>query len=185
LISVSGGKSDGDGARTGCSIATTAVPGANTDGGTDDDDADGTSMETRMAAYTTAPTMVMPTADQVKTTPVPTALTMATQTKAAPAATNLANTMLAMTETAKEVPTPTTTDTDGNGADGSHDDPQPRPKHVGLTQGPQMRRPFDDVPAAGESVLALGHGAAEGAKGSSTQVRLWNCRRCRGALGAD
>ena len=62
-----------------------------------------------MAAYTTAPTMVMPTADQVKTTPVPTALTMATQTKAAPAATNLANTMLAMTETAKEVPTPTTT----------------------------------------------------------------------------
>jgi len=31
------------------------------------------------------------------------------------------------------------------------------------TQGPQMGR-FDDVPTAGGSVLALGHGAAEGAK---------------------
>ena len=58
---------------------------------------------------TTVPTMLVPTADPVKTTPVPTALTMATQAKAAPTAINLVSTVLAMTETATaEVPTPAT-----------------------------------------------------------------------------
>jgi hypothetical protein len=67
-------------------------------------------METWMAGLTktTVPTMLVPTADPVKTTPVPTALTMATQAKAAPTTMNLASTVLAMTETATEVPTPTT-----------------------------------------------------------------------------
>ena len=52
--------------------------------------------------------MLVPTADPVMTTPVPTALTMATQAKAAPTAINLVSTVLAMTETATEVPTPAT-----------------------------------------------------------------------------
>jgi len=57
---------------------------------------------------TTVPTMLVPTADPVKTTPVPTTLTMATQAKAAPTTINLVSTVLAMTETATEVLTPTT-----------------------------------------------------------------------------